>query len=134
MTIEEKINLIDDVLNIRDVWERTGLLEGLHWSHQLKLSQFLEAGRKFLKELTSGIYDDIDEFHKFESTEDLAGLLLPAISRKYRKEFDYLKLEELIILLNTNSELYYNLKLKAENPNKDARPKYLFDVESAFLD
>lgn len=124
--------LINDLLKVKTTWEKIGLLSDLQYPDQLYLSQLLENGSKFLIELGNGIYDEVDEFHNFKSNEDFAGLFLLAISRKYRKELQIFDLEDLILLLNKNANLYYELQKKAE-PVINGKKQYLFDYESEFL-
>lgn len=105
-----KLEVLEELIIIKNKWEKTGLLERLEFKDQLILSQLLERGSKVLVELSNGIYNDIEEFHKFKSYEDLAGLFLPAISRKYRKNLKVFDLEDLILDLNRNANLYYELE------------------------
>lgn len=123
---------IDDIIAIKNTWEKTGLLSDLRYPDQLYLSQLLEKGSKFLIKLGNGIYDEVEEFHKFKSNEDFAGLFLSAISIKYRNDLKPFDLEDLILLLNKNAKLYYELQEKA-TPLINGEKKYLFDYESEFL-
>ena len=143
---KNKINIdtLNELENSVKKWQHVGFLEGLSVWNQIKLkgiiihfefhrTQMLEAGTKFVNEFANGIYDDVDEFQKFKTVEDLAGIILPAISRKYKIELNVFDLEDLIILLNRNAGLYYQLEEKAVNPIKNIKPKYLFDYTDHFL-
>lgn len=123
--------LIDQIIQTRNTWQKTGLLEGLSYEHQLNLSQLLESGRKFLVELGNGVYDEIEEFHKFKSIEDFSGLFLPVISRKYRTDLKPFDLEDLALLLNNNANLYYELQEKAAAVI-NGKKRYLFDYDAKF--
>ena len=109
--MNQNIEKIEELISIRDTWNRVGLLTNLDYPQQLILAQLLQDGAKFLTELSNNIYDEVDEFHMFKNNEDFAGLLLPAISRKFRTNFfKIFSMEDLIVRLNNNADLYYRLK------------------------
>lgn len=105
-------------------WQKTGLLEGLSVWHQIKLAQLLDNGAKILVERSkTNLHNEV-----------LAGLSLPAISRKFRNLGTDFSVEELISQMETKiPELENQLnRLKEMFPTR--WQKYENELESEFLD
>ena len=112
-------------------WEKTGLLYRLTVQEKDELATMLEEGATMLVKWAN----DIDvKGVVLKSSEDFAGIFLPAISRNYRLNYKPFNVVRLAEKIQTHSKLFEDLKSSAENPNKTAIPRYTFDYEVEFLD
>lgn len=69
---------ITEAIRIKNKWEGSGLLDNLDYKDQLLLSSLLEEGSDLLKAVNT--QDDVPKH-----SEQIAGLFLPAIARKFKK-------------------------------------------------
>ena len=117
------MNNLSELETLVNKWRSTGLLIDLSVWNQIKLAQLLDEGAKIL----------VERSKTNSHNELLAGVLLPAISRKFRNWSTDFSVEELINQIETElPTLQFRLdKLKDIFPN--TWKKYEHELETEFL-
>jgi len=118
------MNDLTELEKIVKKWQSTGLLEGLSIWKQIKLAQLLNEGAKLLVERST------TNFHN----ELLSGIVLPAISRKFRRLETDFSVGELINQMELYQPTFENKLSKLKKLFPNTWQKYERELETEFLD
>lgn len=117
------MNNLTELEKLVNKWQGTGLLEELSVWDQIKLAQLLDKGAKILIERSK------TDLHN----ELLAGLVLPAISRKFRNWTADFSVEELINQMEIQLSTLQNRLDKLKDLFPTTWKKYEHELETEFL-